>query len=111
METFARFGTRLDAETRKIIDHGRRIRACLKQAEFDTRTVAEQITVLLALTHGLFDTVPLERMAEAERSIRDALRILPEDVARSLEVEQILTEERRERLVALAHTTLAAFNT
>ena len=33
LETFARFGARLDETTRKIIEHGRRIRACLKQAE------------------------------------------------------------------------------
>ena len=32
LETFARFGARLDENTRKIIEHGRRIRACLKQA-------------------------------------------------------------------------------
>jgi len=30
----ARFGARLDDDTRKIIEHGRRIRACLKQPEF-----------------------------------------------------------------------------
>ena len=30
LETFARFGARLDESTRKIIEHGRRIRACLK---------------------------------------------------------------------------------
>ena len=33
LETFARFGARLDESTRKVIEHGRRIRACLKQAE------------------------------------------------------------------------------
>ena len=31
LETFSRFGARLDESTRKIIEHGRRIRACLKQ--------------------------------------------------------------------------------
>ena len=36
LETFARFGARLDEDTRKIIEHGRRIRACLKQPEFAT---------------------------------------------------------------------------
>ena len=33
LETFARFGARLDEATRKTIEHGRRIRASLKQAE------------------------------------------------------------------------------
>ena len=33
-ESFSRFGARLDEEARKIIEHGRRIRACLEQPEF-----------------------------------------------------------------------------
>src|ERR1017187_5503603 len=52
LETFARFGTRLDESTRQIIDHGRRIRACLKQPESQPASMPEQIAVLLALTAG-----------------------------------------------------------
>jgi len=53
LETFAKFGTRLDEATRKIIDHGQRIRACLKQPESEPLSMREQIAVLLALTAGL----------------------------------------------------------
>src|SRR6202451_4582157 len=48
LETFARFGTRLDESTRKIIDHGHHIRACLNQAESKPWSMVEQICVLLA---------------------------------------------------------------
>ncbi len=41
LETFAKFGTRLDEHTRKIIDHGQRIRACLKQPELEPASVPE----------------------------------------------------------------------
>ena len=47
LEAFARFGTRLDDNTRKIIEHGARLRACLKQPQFEAVPVLEQITVLL----------------------------------------------------------------
>src|SRR3984957_10144784 len=59
LETFSRFGSRLDETTRKVVNHGQRIRACLKQTECAPVSVVEQITVLLALTSGLFDSVPL----------------------------------------------------
>ena len=70
LETFARFGARLDDDTRKIIEHGRRIRACLKQPEFAPVSVPAQIAVLLALTAKLFDRVPLDRMTDAEHAVR-----------------------------------------
>ena len=68
LETFARFGARLDENTRKIIEHGRRIRACLKQPEFAPVSVPAQIAVLLALTAKLFDAVPLDTMRDAEHA-------------------------------------------
>ena len=46
LETFAKFGTRLDAATRKTIDHGERIRACLKQPESQPLSMVQQICVL-----------------------------------------------------------------
>jgi F0F1-type ATP synthase alpha subunit len=69
-ETFARFGPRLDEGTRKSIDHGQRIRACLKQPEFSPVSVPAQITVLLALTAALFDVVPLDQMTVAGDAVQ-----------------------------------------
>ena len=83
LETFSRFGSRLDENTRKIINHGQRIRACLKQTEFAPVSVVEQITVLLALTEGLFDSVPLDQMREAERALCAASTQIASDVTRA----------------------------
>ena len=80
LETFARFGARLDEHTRAIIDHGRRIRACLKQPEFAPVSVPSQIAVLLALTEKLFDRVPLVQMAEAEHAVQRAAVNVPVEV-------------------------------
>lgn len=76
-ETFAKFGTRLDDHTRGVIEHGERIRATLRQSEFDPVSLPEQIGILLALTAGLYDHVPLEKMPEAERAVRAAMTRLP----------------------------------
>jgi F-type H+/Na+-transporting ATPase subunit alpha len=72
LEAFARFGTRLDENTRKVIQHGERIRACLKQPQFAPVPVTEQIALLQALTGGSFDSVPLENMEAAEAAVRAA---------------------------------------
>src|ERR1700738_5116838 len=46
-----------------------RIRACLKQTEFAPVSVVEQITVLLALTEGLFDRVRIGQYEAAGRAL------------------------------------------
>ena len=78
LETFARFGARLEENTQKIIRHGQRIRACFNQRETDILSVIEQIVLLLVLTEGLLDEIPVEKIREAERIIRrQALRMAP----------------------------------
>lgn len=109
LETFARFGARLDADTRKSIEHGRRIRACLKQAEFDPVAVSAQIAILLALSADLFDPVPLDRMPEAENSVREASANLPAEVRERLGTGKKLSPGDRETIIEIARQALAPF--
>jgi F-type H+-transporting ATPase subunit alpha len=72
LENFARFGTRLDDNTRKVLAHGQRIRACLQQGEHQPVPVDAQISLLQALSEGKFDDVPLEKMPAAEQELYTA---------------------------------------
>jgi F-type H+-transporting ATPase subunit alpha len=109
LETFARFGARLDEDTRKIIEHGRRIRACLKQPEFAPVTVPSQIAVLLALTAGLFDDVPLDRMTDVEQAVRESAAEIPAEVRVRLDTAEKLSDEDRETIIEIARKALEAF--
>ena len=109
LETFARFGARLDEDTRKIIEHGRRIRACLKQPEFAPVSVPAQIAVLLALTAELFDRVPLDRMTDAEHAVREAAAEIPAEVRERLDTADKLSDEDRETIIEIARKALARF--
>jgi F-type H+-transporting ATPase subunit alpha len=110
LETFARFGARLDDNTRKIIQHGRRIRACLKQQEFAPVSMIEQIAVLLALTANLFDSVPLEKMTLAEHAVQLVAADIPDDVRARLDGGQKLSEEDRAKILQLADDALMHFH-
>lgn len=109
LETFARFGARLDDDTRKIIAHGRRIRACLKQPEFSPVSVPAQIAILLALTANLFDQVPLEKMTEAEQAVHEAAAQIPPEISDRFETAEKLSKEDRATILALAKKALGPF--
>jgi F-type H+-transporting ATPase subunit alpha len=109
LETFSRFGARLDENTRKSIEHGRRIRACLKQPEFAPVPVPAQIVVLLALTAELFDLVPLDQMTQAEHALREVTADIPADVRERLDTAEKLSDADRETLVQIARKSLARF--
>jgi F-type H+-transporting ATPase subunit alpha len=74
LESFSRFGTRLDDRTRAKLEHGRRVREVLKQGEFDLLSPAEQIAILYAVAEGLFDPLPLAQLEAAQAHIVSRLR-------------------------------------
>jgi F-type H+-transporting ATPase subunit alpha len=109
LETFARFGARLDDNTRKIIEHGQRIRACLKQPEFAPVSVPAQIAVLLALTAEIFDSVPLDKMKDAEQAVHKAAVTIPEEICTRLDMADKLSDEDRKQIINIASQALVPF--
>jgi len=109
LEAFAKFGTRLDQATRQSIEHGRRIRACLKQSESQPVSLPQQITVLLALTDGQFDRIPLDKMNEAEQALRKAAAEMPADVIERLSGADKQSDADRTSVLEVASLALAPF--
>ncbi len=109
LETFAKFGTRLDESTRKTLDHGQRIRACLKQSQSQPVSMTEQITILLALSAGLFDAVPLEKVTDAEAALGKATATINKDVAGRLTSADKLNDDDRKAILDLATKALGPF--
>lgn len=107
LETFARFGTRLDEDTRRRLERGRRIREILKQDEHDLASVPEQIAVLLATTRGVFDEVRVERIGDAERELRRRVRQDETGLRERLAGGRALTDDDRQALLELARRVTA----
>jgi len=107
LEAFAKFGTHLDDATQKTIDHGQRIRACLKQPESHPVSMIEQIIVLLALTAGLLDPLPLDKVSDAERALQKAATDIPADVAGRLTSADKFSEDDRKAILEIAKRALA----
>lgn len=109
LESFSRFGARMDEGTQKIIEHGRRIRECLKQSEFAPVSMSAQITILLALISSFFDSIPIEKMAEAEEALSNAVMDIPKAVAERFETAEKLSEEDRAIIIEIARNALIPF--
>lgn len=109
LETFAKFGTRLDDNARKTIEHGKRIRASLKQPESEPVSVNQQITLLIALTAGLLDSVPLDKMQLAERALCTSAAKLPAEVSQRLYSSDKLSDEDRKVVLQIAGAALKTF--
>jgi len=106
LEMFARFGTRLDDETRQRLERGYRVRAVLSQPEHAPASVPEQIAVLLATTHGLLDRVPADRVAESEEAIRRRVQQTLPALCKRIDEGAALSGAERDDLLAAIRACL-----
>lgn len=109
LENFARFGTRLDDHTTQIIAHGKRIRQCLIQGESKPLSVAEQITMLLALSEGLFDHVPEDHVQKAQQALNASAATIPDVITQRFSASEKLTDADRKVMLTIASEALKAF--
>jgi len=109
LENFARFGARLDANTQAIVNHGQRIRAILKQAEFHPIALPVQITLLLALNENLFDDIALTQMSAAEQVLCTAANAIPAELVTRFNQGEKLRTEDNNTLMDIATLALLPF--
>jgi F-type H+-transporting ATPase subunit alpha len=109
LETFSRFGTRLDEATRQVLDRGWRLREILKQPQYKPIPVAEQIAAILAVTSGTFDPVAVEDIREAEVSLRDDVAEHHASFTARTTAGEKLADTDRETLIRIAGEAAARF--
>ncbi|MCC8998841.1 MAG: alternate F1F0 ATPase, F1 subunit alpha [Candidatus Contendobacter sp.] len=108
LETFARFGTRLDDATRQIIERGQRVREVLKQPQYQPLPVAAQLAALLAVAEGVFDPIPLEQIAAAEQAVREQTFARCPEICQQLAAGTALSEADRNVMLATARAAVAS---
>jgi F-type H+-transporting ATPase subunit alpha len=100
---FARFGAEVDQATRRQIEHGRRLRAVLKQPVHQPLSLSSQIVMLLAATEGVVDQVPVGEVPSFERELLDLVQRREPELLQKLNRTGELPPETRETLMAVIH--------
>jgi F-type H+-transporting ATPase subunit alpha len=96
---FARFGAEVDQATRRQIEHGRRLRAALKQPIHQPRALSSQIVMLLAATEGVLDQIPVADVPGFERGLLDLIRRREPEILQQVNRTGELVSDTREELM------------
>ncbi len=98
LENFSRFGVRLDEETRKKLERGKRVREILSQKQYMPLSVPEQIAQLSAVTSGMLDNVAIDEMEDAKEKLSRAARKQLSGLADKMCSGKELTEDDWEKM-------------
>ena len=71
LQSFAQFGSDLDADTKERLALGERIVAVLKQKNNSPKEVAQQVCIIYAVTHGYLHSIPVEKVPGFEKQLEE----------------------------------------
>jgi len=84
LASFAQFSSDLDEDTKNRIERGQRLTELLKQKQYHPFSIAEQSASIMAATKGAFDTVPTEKIKDAQAELISALESKHKDLMNTL---------------------------
>ncbi|HCA61258.1 MAG TPA: F0F1 ATP synthase subunit alpha, partial [Synechococcales bacterium UBA8647] len=92
LAAFSQFASDLDAATQAQLGRGKRLRELLKQAQFSPLLLAEQVAIVYAGTKGLLDELPVEKVTEFVRELRDYLKTSKPEFINAIQTEKVMSE-------------------
>ena len=84
LQSFAQFGSDLDADTKERLALGERIVAVLKQKNNSPKEVAQQVCIIYAVTHGYLHSIPVEKVPEFEQRLEEHMANFHADVLEAI---------------------------
>ena len=98
MEIFTQFSSELDQATTDLLNHGHMLTELLKQPLYNPLPHYEQVILLYAAQHGLFDTIPLKDLRRYRTELMSYVRSYGQDLIEEIESKKVLTDEIGERI-------------
>ena len=110
LQSFAQFGSDLDADTKSRLALGERIVAVLKQRNNAPKEVAQQVCILYAVIHGYLKNIAVERIPEFEQRLQEHMETRHYDVLDAICSSGKLEKDTEEALKAAITGLLAEFD-
>ena len=110
LQSFAQFGSDLDADTKARLALGERIVAVLKQKNNAPKEVAQQVCIIYAVTHGYLNGIELEKIPEFEKQLEEHMTNYHSQVLEAIRTSGKLEPETENGLKAALDELVAQFN-
>ena len=95
LEAFTQFGSDLDAATQQKLNRGKRTVEVLKQDVHQPLPIEYQVSILFALTHGLLDAIPIDRIKPFEKALYQHLESEHRDLLNEIRDQHVISDEEK----------------
>jgi len=100
LQSFAQFGSDLDADTKARLSQGERVVEVLKQGRSTPIDVEKQVCIIYAVTHDYLAEVPVEKVALYEQEMYEYLDAQHTDILETIRTTGKFEKDTEEKLAS-----------
>ena len=109
LQAFSQFGSDLDVDTKRILNHGRVLMEVLKQKQYDTYPVDRQIIEFFAVKHGYLETVEIKDIHELLEKLYQHVVSSHQEIIDEIYETKVLSEANEKALKSVCEKFFEAY--
>ena len=99
LQAFAQFGSDLDKSTKDVLNHGAKVYELLKQKQYDSMNVFDQVIELFTAKHRIIDDIDFESIQDYESSLVNYMNTNQKELMAELKEKKAISKELEEKLL------------
>ena len=99
LQAFAQFGSDLDKSTKDVLNHGAKVYELLKQKQYDSMNVFDQVIELFTAKHRIIDDIDIESIQDYESSLVNYMNTNQKELMAELKDKKAISKELEEKLL------------
>jgi F-type H+-transporting ATPase subunit alpha len=98
LQSFSQFGSDIDKDTKKRLDHGERLMEILKQRQYSPIKVEHQVLIIFAATHDYLSDIKIEQIHDFENGLYDYMDAHYAQVVSEIKAKGSINRELEEKI-------------
>ena len=98
LASFSQFGSDIDAETKKRLDHGEILMHVLRQPQYKPLKVEDQVMIIFAATNHYMENIGVENVADYEGKLIDYMNTAEPEIGQAIKSDGKITDETEQKL-------------
>lgn len=95
---FSQFGSDLDKDTKRRLDHGRVLMEILKQGQYSPVKVEHQVMIIFAASNNFLEDIPVERLSKFEKEFYEFMDTHYPELGKEIKTSGKLEEATENKL-------------
>ena len=93
LQAFSQFGSDLDAATKNVLEQGEKTMEVLKQAQYDTLSVEDEVLELFAVKNRHFKKVAIENLKQYLKELKEYIHSKYPEIPNEIKEKKVISSE------------------